>query len=53
MQRANKVSARAAVIIGDTELSRTFAWCAILTGGEQQDVPLANIVSYLDHNAGI
>lgn len=47
MQRANKVSARAAVIIGDSELSRGVAMVRNLDSGEQQEVPLANIVSYL------
>ena len=47
MQRANKVSARTAVIIGDTELSRGVAVVRNLDTGEQQDVPLANIISYL------
>jgi len=47
MQRANKVSARTAVIIGDTELSRGIAVVRNLDSGEQQEVSLEKIVSYL------
>jgi histidyl-tRNA synthetase len=43
MQRANKIAARAAVIIGDDELARDAAGVRDLDSGEQSEVPLAEL----------
>lgn len=44
MQKANDWGARFAVILGDDELARGEAGLKDLTSGEQQSVPLANLV---------
>ncbi len=43
MQRANKIAARAAVILGDDELARGAATVRDLDTGEQIEVPLAQL----------
>jgi histidyl-tRNA synthetase len=43
MKRANKVNARAAVILGEDELSRKTATVRDLDSGDQAEVPLANL----------
>ncbi|HEY5207922.1 MAG TPA: histidine--tRNA ligase [Stellaceae bacterium] len=43
MQRANKIAARAAVILGDDELARDAAMLRNLDTGEQVEVPLAEL----------
>ncbi len=43
MQRANKIAARAAVILGDDELARGAATLRDLDTGEQIEVPLAQL----------
>jgi histidyl-tRNA synthetase len=47
MKQANKVNARAAVIIGDNELDRGVAALRDLDTGEQEDVPLAALAERL------
>lgn len=47
LARANKVRARAAVILGDDELARDAAGVRDLDAGTQQDVPLAALAEYL------
>jgi histidyl-tRNA synthetase len=43
MRRANKVDARAAVMLGDDELARDVAGLRDLDTGEQIEVPLAEL----------
>jgi histidyl-tRNA synthetase len=47
MKQANKVNARAAVIIGDNELARGVAAVRDLDTGEQEDVPLSALAERL------
>lgn len=47
MQKANDWGARYAVILGDDELARGEAGLKDLTSGEQQSVPLANLVDVI------
>ena len=47
MQRANKVHARAALIIGDDELAKGVAQLKDLDSGEQREVPLNALVEAL------
>ena len=43
MQRANKVNARAAVIMGDDELARGVATLRDLDSGEQTELPIDRV----------
>ncbi len=47
MERANKIGARAAVILGDAELARGVAAVKDLAAGTQADVVLADLVEHL------
>jgi histidyl-tRNA synthetase len=47
MQRANKIKARAAVILGDNEIAKEVATVRDLDSGEQAEVPLADLVQRL------
>ena len=47
MERANKIGARAAVILGEAEIARGVAQVKDLTSGEQAEVALAGIVQHL------
>ncbi|HEX3969979.1 MAG TPA: histidine--tRNA ligase [Stellaceae bacterium] len=47
MQRANKIKARAAVILGDNEIERQVATVRDLDSGEQAEVPLASLAERL------
>jgi len=47
MKRANKLNARAAVLIGDDELQRNAATVRDLDTGEQTDVPLSELTGRL------
>jgi histidyl-tRNA synthetase len=47
MKRANKINARAAVILGETELARELAAVRDLDSGEQEEVPLAALAEHL------
>ncbi len=47
MQRANKLNARAAIIIGDDELAKGLAQLKDLDSGEQREVPLDGLVEAL------
>ena len=47
MQRANKIKARAAVILGDNEIERQVAGVRDLDNGEQAEVPLASLADRL------
>ncbi len=47
MQRANKIKARAAVILGDNEIAKQVAAVRDLDSGEQSDVPLASLAERL------
>jgi len=47
MERANKLGARAAVIIGETEASRGVAQVKNLSTGEQVEVALADLATHL------
>ncbi|TDQ78764.1 histidyl-tRNA synthetase [Dongia mobilis] len=47
MKRANKVSAIAAVILGDDELARGEAAVKLLDSGEQKNVPLGDLAATL------
>ncbi|MBY0429902.1 MAG: histidine--tRNA ligase, partial [Rhodospirillales bacterium] len=49
LQRANKLGARAAVILGEDEASRGAATLRDLDSGEQSEVPLAGIEDALSH----
>ncbi len=48
MKRANKLNARAAVILGDDELARDAAVVRDLDSGAQTDVPLTGLAGHLD-----
>ena len=45
MKQANKVAARAAVILGEVEVARGMAKLRDLDTGAEQDVPLDGLVS--------
>ncbi|HLI19949.1 MAG TPA: histidine--tRNA ligase [Stellaceae bacterium] len=47
MQRANKIKARAAVILGDNEIAKEVATVRDLDSGEQIEVPLAELTQHL------
>lgn len=47
LQRANKIKARAAVIVGDNEIERQAATVRDLDSGEQVEVPLAELTERL------
>jgi histidyl-tRNA synthetase len=47
MKRANKINARAAVILGESELARELAAVRDLDSGEQEEVPLAALAEHL------
>ncbi len=47
MERANRIGARAAVILGDAEVARSVAQVKRLDTGEQAEVALADIVAHL------
>jgi histidyl-tRNA synthetase len=47
MERANRLGARAAVIIGEDDLARGVAQVKNLTTGAQEAVPLADIAARL------
>jgi histidyl-tRNA synthetase len=47
MERANKISAHAAIIIGDDELSRGVAAVKNLGDGAQTEMPIADIATFL------
>jgi histidyl-tRNA synthetase len=47
MERANKIGARAAVIIGESEVARGIAQVKNLATGEQQEVALAELPQHL------
>lgn len=47
MKRANKLNARAAILIGEDELARDVCTLRDLDQGEQSEVPLANLSSAL------
>jgi histidyl-tRNA synthetase len=47
MERANRIGARAAVIIGDDDIARGVAQVKNLATGEQEAVPLAEIADRL------
>jgi histidyl-tRNA synthetase len=49
MKRANKLNARAAVLIGSDELARQAATLRDLDSGEQEEVPLAALSERLAH----
>jgi histidyl-tRNA synthetase len=47
MERANRIGARAAVILGDDDIARSVAQVKDLATGEQEAVPLAEIAAHL------
>lgn len=47
MKRANKLNARVAVILGETELNKNVAALRDLDSGEQREVPLAALIESL------
>ena len=47
MQRANKIKARAAIILGDNEIAKHVAAVRDLDSGEQSEVPLASLAERL------
>ena len=47
MERANKIGARAAIILGDSELARGVAAVKDLSAGTQTDVPLEDVARVL------
>jgi histidyl-tRNA synthetase len=47
MKRANKINARVAVILGETELAKNVAALRDLDSGEQREVPLDSLVESL------
>ena len=47
MKRANKLNARVAVILGETELAKNVAAVRDLDSGEQREVPLATLIESL------
>ena len=48
MKRADKLNAIAALILGDDELTKDVATVRDLDSGEQTEVPIAEVASYLD-----
>ena len=51
MERANRIGAAAAVILGEAELARGIAQVKDLATGAQREVPLAELVATLAHRA--
>jgi histidyl-tRNA synthetase len=47
LERANRIGARAAVILGDTEIARGVAQVKDFVSGAQQEVPLAELPTWL------
>ena len=47
MKRANKIKARATVLLGEDELARGAATVRDMDSGEQSDVPLASLETHL------
>jgi histidyl-tRNA synthetase len=47
LQRANKINARAAVILGDDEIAKQAAAVRDLDSGEQAEIPLASLAERL------
>jgi histidyl-tRNA synthetase len=47
MKRANKIKARVAVILGETELAKNVAMLRDLDSGEQREVPLDSLIGSL------
>ena len=47
MKRANKINARAAIILGETELAKNVAALRDLDSGEQREVPLDTLIESL------
>jgi histidyl-tRNA synthetase len=47
LQRANKISARAAIILGDDEIAKQVAAVRDLDSGEQAEVPIAALAERL------
>ena len=47
MKRANKINARAAVILGDDELARAVATVRDMDSGDQAEAPLASLEDHL------
>ena len=47
MKRANKINARATVLLGEDELARGAATVRDMDSGEQSDVPLASLETHL------
>jgi histidyl-tRNA synthetase len=47
MKRANKIKARVAVIVGETELAKNVAMLRDLDSGEQREVPLDSLIGSL------
>jgi histidyl-tRNA synthetase len=47
MKRANKIGARAAVVLGDAELARAAATVRDMESGEQTEVPLGSLEDHL------
>ena len=52
MERANRIGARAAVIIGDAELARGVAQVKDLATGVQAEVALAGLAAHLALGGG-
>ena len=52
MKRANKVNARAAVILGEDELARQVATVRDMDSGEQVEVPLDKVADHLARYRG-
>ena len=48
LARANKVNARAALFLGEDELAKNVAAVRNMETGEQVEVPLASLVTFLD-----
>jgi len=47
LQRANKIKARAAVILGENEIAKQVATVRDLDSGEQAEIPLASLTERL------
>ena len=47
LQRANKIKARAAVILGENEIAKQVATVRDLDSGEQAEIPLASLTEWL------
>ena len=47
MKRANKINARAAIILGDDELARAVATVRDMDSGDQAEAPLASLEDHL------